>query len=75
MTTKVYNVSPDSEVSEASKIMCEWQIRRVPVIENNQIVGIITIGDLANNREVNSNIVGGTVKGICNCKDHPKNAE
>ncbi|MCL2383671.1 MAG: CBS domain-containing protein [Oscillospiraceae bacterium] len=75
MSTGIYNVTPESEVSEASKIMCDCQVRRVPVIEENQIVGIITMGDLANNREVNTNIVAGTVKGICECGDGAKHAE
>ncbi|MDO5555079.1 MAG: CBS domain-containing protein [Clostridia bacterium] len=75
MTTKVYNVSPDAEVSEASKIMCECQIKRVPVIENNELVGIITLGDLANNQEVSSKEVSDTVEGICKCNQNTKNAE
>jgi len=75
MTTNVCNVTPESSVSEASRIMSDWQVRRVPVIEENQIVGIITVGDLANNKEVNANNVGGTVKRICSCANNPKNAE
>ena len=39
MTTKVYNISPEAEIEEASKIMCDCQIRRVPVVDNNTIVG------------------------------------
>ena len=74
MTTKVHNVAPDSEVSEASKIMSAQQVRRIPVVESNQIVGMITVGDLANNNEVNTSTVGGTVKGICD-DDGGKNAE
>lgn len=75
MTTKVYNVSPDAEVSEASKIMCECQIRRVPVVENETLVGIITLGDLANNQNVSSQEVSNTVEGICKCGQNTKNAE
>ena len=75
MTTKVFNVSPDAEVSEASKIMCDCQIRRVPVVENDMIVGIITLGDLANNQNVTSKEVSDTVEGICKCNQNSKNAE
>lgn len=75
MTTKVFNVSPDAEVSEASKIMCDCQIRRVPVVENDMIVGIITLGDLANNQNVTSKEVSDTVEGICKCHQNSKNAE
>ena len=75
MTTKVFNVSPDAEVSEAQKIMCDCQIRRVPVVENDLLVGIITVGDLANNENVTSKEVSATVEGICKCNNNSKNAE
>jgi len=75
MTTKVFNISPDAEVSEAEKIMCECQVRRVPVVENDIIVGIITVGDLANNKNIPSEEVSNTVEQICNCNQNPKNAE
>ena len=65
MTTKVYTVAPDAEVAEASKIMCDCQVKRVPVIENETIVGIITLGDLANNTEVKGTQVYQAVEGIC----------
>ena len=75
MTTKVFNVAPDAEVSEAEKIMCECQVRRVPVVENDVLVGIITIGDLANNQNISSDEVSSTVQQICNCNENSKNAE
>ena len=75
MTTEVFNVSPDAEISEARKIMCDCQIRRVPVVENDMIVGIITLGDLANNQNVTSKEVSDTVEGICKCNQNSKNAE
>lgn len=75
MTTKVFNIAPDAEISEASKIMCDCQIRRVPVVENDILVGIITLGDLANNQNVSSQEVSDTVEGICKCHENSKNAE
>lgn len=74
MTTKIYKVNPTSEVSEASKIMCDCQVKRVPVIEGNTIVGIVTLGDLANNNNVSATEVSNTVEGICNCKNHQNNS-
>jgi len=47
MTSKVTTVSPDMDVDKVSKIMAEQQIRRVPVVENNQIVGMLSLGDMA----------------------------
>ena len=75
MTTKVYTVAPDAEVTEASKIMCECQIKRVPVLENETIVGIITLGDLANQESINSQQVCDTVEGICRCGDNTQNSQ
>ena len=75
MTTKIFNVAPDAEVSEAEKIMCECQIRRVPVVENDILVGIITVGDLANNENVSSKEVSNTMEEICKCNQNTKNAE
>lgn len=49
MTSMVTTVSPDTDVSEATEIMSKQQIRRLPVVENNQIVGIVAIGDMATN--------------------------
>lgn len=47
MTKEVKSVSPDTDVHEASSIMAENQIRRLPVLENNQLVGFLALGDIA----------------------------
>ncbi len=47
MTTEVTTVSPDMDVHQVADIMAEFQIRRLPVVENSKLVGIVSIGDLA----------------------------
>ena len=47
MSTKVITVSPDTNAHEASQIMAREQIRRLPVMENGKLVGIMALGDLA----------------------------
>lgn len=47
MTSKVSTVTPDTDVNEASKLMSQTQIRRLPVVENNVLVGMVALGDLA----------------------------
>lgn len=47
MTKEVLSVSPDTDIHQASDLMAEKQIRRLPVIENNQLVGYLAIGDIA----------------------------
>jgi CBS domain-containing protein len=49
MTSNIISATPDTDVHTASKMMAENQIRRLPVVENNKIVGIIALGDLAVN--------------------------
>lgn len=47
MSRELIWINPDAHVHEASRIMAENQIRRLPVVENGQIVGMLAIGDLA----------------------------
>ncbi|KAB3534846.1 CBS domain-containing protein [Alkaliphilus pronyensis] len=47
MSKQVIYVSPDMHVHEAARLMGEKQIRRLPVIENGRIIGMVSIGDLA----------------------------
>ena len=46
-STNVVTVSPDMSTKEASEIMSDRQIRRLPVVENDRLVGIVSLGDLA----------------------------
>jgi CBS domain-containing protein len=40
-------VSPDTSTREAAELMGEHQVRRLPVVEDDRLVGIVSIGDLA----------------------------
>ena len=48
MTTNVFCVKPDTEIIECMHLMTEKHIRHLPVVENEKIIGIITIGDVVN---------------------------
>jgi CBS domain-containing protein len=39
--------TPEMSTREANLLMSEHQIRRLPVVENERLVGIVSIGDLA----------------------------
>lgn len=74
MTCKVCCCMQNEDIKQAEKKMSEEQIRRLPVVdENNKIIGIITLGDLCANQNVNIQEVGNTIENICKCND--KNAE
>ena len=46
-STGIICASPDMSTREAEELMSEHQIRRLPVVENDRIVGIVSIGDIA----------------------------
>lgn len=46
MTSPVITVPPLTSISNAHQIMKEHGVRRLPVVENGRLVGIITIGDV-----------------------------
>ncbi|MEK5444367.1 CBS domain-containing protein [Fredinandcohnia sp. FSL W7-1320] len=39
--------TPDMDVHDAANLMAQQQIRRLPVVENGQITGMVALGDLA----------------------------
>jgi CBS domain-containing protein len=43
----VITVTPDTSTADAADLMAEHQIRRLPVVEGDRLVGIISLGDLA----------------------------
>ena len=47
VTTGVVCVTPDMSTREANELMSEHQVRRLPVVENDQLIGIVSLGDLA----------------------------
>ena len=46
MTASVVTVGPNHTVERCMKIVTEHRIRHLPVVENDQVVGVISIGDL-----------------------------
>jgi CBS domain-containing protein len=46
MTEVVYFVKPDNTVDEAMNLMTEKHFRHLPVMEDNCLIGIISIGDI-----------------------------
>lgn len=53
-TTDLHTLSPDDSVEDAIELVREHNVRRVPVVEGAKPVGIVSIGDLAIERDENS---------------------
>jgi CBS domain-containing protein len=53
-TEAVQTVTPDQPLDEAIRIMRENDVRRVPVIQDGRPVGILSLGDLAVERDSGS---------------------
>lgn len=46
MTEKVITITPQTTLPEAQRIMLEHKLRRLPVMKSDQLVGIVTLGDI-----------------------------
>ena len=46
MTKQVYYVGPDNSIEECMAIMTERHIRHLPVLDNNKLSGMISLGDV-----------------------------
>jgi CBS domain-containing protein len=55
-TTGVQAIEPDASVDDALRMMREHDIRRLPVVKNGRPVGIVSLGDLAVEREPDSKL-------------------
>ncbi|MFJ7728901.1 CBS domain-containing protein [Neobacillus sp. NPDC097160] len=47
MSQTLITVTPDTSSKDAAKLMAEHQIRRLPVVENENLIGIVSLGDFA----------------------------
>jgi CBS domain-containing protein len=47
MSEGVVTLTPDMSVDEAAHLMSDKQIRRLYVVDNDRLVGVVSLGDLA----------------------------
>ena len=74
MTCNVCTCNENDDVSQAERKMAENQVRRIPVVENNKVVGILTLGDLAHyDVEIGEEQFCCTIEDICECGGQAKN--
>lgn len=76
MTTKVVRTSPDTDTTAVAQIMADNQIRRIPVVMDEKVVGMITLGNLAQFHSVSNECLCNTVECVCHTRGQDvKNAE
>ena len=52
-SANLIGVDADADVREAMRLMCLHAVRRLPVLEDGQVTGIVSLGDLAIQDEAN----------------------
>ena len=64
MTGRIVSASADMEVAVAAYLMAREQVRRLPIVDNGKLCGMVSIGDLAG-REESSYEAAEALEGIC----------
>lgn len=64
MTGRLVTASPNMDVAVAAYLMGREQIRRLPILDNGQLCGMVSVGDLAG-REESSYDAAEALEGIC----------
>lgn len=65
MTTNVCCCESNEQLNTAQELMSKNQIRRLPIIENDKIVGILSIGDISRNPNTDKESFIITFDNIC----------
>lgn len=47
LSEQLHTIEPDSDLEEAADLMARHKIRRLPVVEDGTIIGIISLGDIS----------------------------
>ncbi len=58
LSDDLVTLSPQDSVDDAVRLMADRALRRLPVVENGKPVGIVTLGDLAVERDPSSALAG-----------------
>ncbi len=51
VSSSIVTVTPEDDVERATELMSESDVRRLPVTVGGQLVGIVSVGDLATRQD------------------------
>ncbi|MFH9347917.1 CBS domain-containing protein [Kitasatospora sp. NPDC017646] len=57
-SSELASVAPDDDVERAVELMRRHALRRLPVLDDGRAVGVVSIGDLARERDPDSALAG-----------------
>ena len=70
MTSNPVVGNPEMNIDDAVRMMSENQIRRLPIVENNSLVGLVALGDISLEPSLQNNAEE-ALKNISQPCDHP----
>ena len=73
MTGDICCCTPSDDIENVESKMQKLHVRRIPVVEGTKVVGMVTIGDLFKDSDLNKEGVYLTLENIC--KNSTENAE
>jgi CBS domain-containing protein len=57
MTKKLVVGSPDMEIQEAARLMFKKKIKKLPIVENGKLIGLITLTNIARTVSVDQEMI------------------
>ncbi|RBP64461.1 CBS domain protein [Alkalibaculum bacchi] len=63
MSTNIATATPESNVDDVARVMSERQVKRIPIVEQSKIVGMVSLADLSQTRGKKSE-AGDTLRDI-----------
>lgn len=64
MSKALVNASPSMRAGDAAKIMLEWNIKKLPVVEEGKLVGLVTLTDVLRSEGVIETLNGCVLNGV-----------
>ncbi len=64
MSSRPVSCRPNDDVHRVSELMKEHQVRRIPVIDDNRVIGIVATADIARDQKVDRSETGEVIEHI-----------